>query len=114
MSAVPESSSEENPEHLLVLDDEKSIRWVLERTLTQSGYRVHLATDASEAHHLLNQYPIRLALVDINLPDQDGISFTQNVSTQFPKLMTIVMTGQGTMHNTIEAVSYTHLRAHET
>ncbi len=104
MSAVPESSSEENPEHLLVLDDEKSIRWVLERTLTQSGYRVHLATDASEAHHLLNQYPIRLALVDINLPDQDGISFTQNVSTQFPKLMTIVMTGQGTMHNTIEAM----------
>ena len=104
MSAVPESSSEENPEHLLVLDDEKSIRWVLERTLTQSGYRVHLATDASEAHHLLNQYPIRLALVDINLPDQDGISFTQNVSTKFPKLMTIVMTGQGTMHNTIEAM----------
>jgi len=104
MSAAPESSYEENPEHLLVLDDEKSIRWVLERTLTQSGYRVHLATDASEAHHLLNQYPIRLALVDINLPDQDGISFTQNVSTQFPKLMTIVMTGQGTMHNTIEAM----------
>ena len=29
MSAVPESLSEENPEHLLVLDDEKSIRWVL-------------------------------------------------------------------------------------
>ena len=56
MSAVPESLSEENPEHLLVLDDEKSIRWVLERTLTQSGYHVHLATDASEAHHLLNQY----------------------------------------------------------
>ena len=104
MSAVPESSSEANPEHLLVLDDEKSIRWVLERTLTQSGYHVPLATDASEAHHLLNQYPIRLALVDINLPDQDGISFTQNVSTQFPKLMTIVMTGQGTMHNTIEAM----------
>ena len=104
MSAVPESLSEEKPEHLLVLDDEKSIRWVLERTLTQSGYHVHLATDASEAHHLLNQYPIRLALVDINLPDQDGISFTQNVSTQFPKLMTIVMTGQGTMHNTIEAM----------
>ena len=59
MSAVPESSSEENAEHLLVLDDEKSIRWVLERTLTQSGYRVHLATDPSEALHLLNLYPIR-------------------------------------------------------
>ena len=80
MSAVPESLSEEKPEHLLVLDDEKSIRWVLERTLTQSGFRVHLATDASAAHHLLSQYPIRLALVDINLPDQDGISFTHTVS----------------------------------
>ena len=51
MSAVPESSSEQIPEHLLVLDDEKSSRWVLERTLTQSGYCVHLATDTSEAHH---------------------------------------------------------------
>ena len=104
MSAVPESLSEENPEHILEQHQEKSIRWELERTLTQYGYLEQLATDASEAHHLLNQYPIRLALVDINLPDQDGISFTQNVSTQFPKLMTIVMTGQGTMHNTIEAM----------
>lgn len=104
MSAVPESISFEKPEHLLVLDDEKSIRWVLEKTLSQSGYLVHLASDASEAHKLLKKHPVRLALVDINLPDQDGLSFTKNVAEKYPNLMTIVMTGQGTMFNTIEAM----------
>lgn len=104
MSAVPESLSFEKPEHLLVLDDEKSIRWVLEKTLSQSGYQVHLASDASEAHELLKKHPVRLALVDINLPDQDGLSFTKNVAEKYPNLMTIVMTGQGTMFNTIEAM----------
>ena len=73
MSAVPESLSFEKPEHLLVLDDEKSIRWVLEKTLSQSGYQVHLASEASEAHELLNKHPVRLALVDINLPEWPSV-----------------------------------------
>jgi len=43
-----ETEPNKEPFHILVLDDEHSIRWVLERTLTQAGYIPHLATDAPE------------------------------------------------------------------
>ena len=90
--------------HILVLDDEQSIRWVLERTLTQAGYTPHLAANAPEARQLLRKYPIRLALIDINLPGLDGLSFTREILKEYQSLLTIVMTGQSTMYNTVEAM----------
>ena len=90
--------------HILVLDDEQSIRWVLERTLTQAGYTPHLAANAPEARQLLRKYSIRLALVDINLPGLDGLSFTREILKEYQSLLTIVMTGQSTMYNTVEAM----------
>ena len=89
---------------ILVLDDEHSIRWVLERTLSQAGYIPHLAADVLEARPLLQKHPIRLAFVDINLPGKDGLSFTREILKEFPSLLTIVMTGQSTMYNTVEAM----------
>ena len=104
MSEVPEPLSLENPVHLLVLDDEQSIRWVLKKTLIRCGYSVHLAQDVKEAMEVLDRNPIRLALVDINLPDQNGISFTRKLLEKHSNLITLVMTAQGTMYNTIESM----------
>ena len=86
------------------MDDEHSIRWVLERTLSQAGYIPHLATDVPEARQHLGKHSIRLSLVDINLPGQDGLSFAREILKEFPSLMIIVMTGQSTMYNTVEAM----------
>ena len=104
MSKIMETELNKEPFHILVLDDEHSIRWVLERTLTQAGYIPHLATDAPEARQLLRKHAIRLALVDINLPGLDGLSFTREILQEYPYLLTIVMTGQSTMYNTVEAM----------
>ena len=104
MSKIMETEPNKEPFHILVLDDEHSIRWVLERTLTQAGYIPHLATDAPEARQLLRKHAIRLALVDINLPGLDGLSFTREILQEYPYLLTIVMTGQSTMYNTVEAM----------
>ena len=99
-----ETELNKEPIHILVLDDEYSIRWVLERTLTQAGYTPHLASNAPEARQLLRKHSIRLALVDINLPGLDGLSFTREILLEYPLLLTIVMTGQNTMYNTVEAM----------
>ncbi len=90
--------------HVLVLDDERSIRWVLEKALEQKGLRVHAARDVPEARDLLQRFPIQLALVDINLPGVDGISFTREITARPQPLAVIVMTGQSTMFHTIEAM----------
>ena len=89
---------------ILVLDDEPSIRWVMDRTLSQSGYIPRLAANAPEARMLLKNHSIRLAFVDINLPGQDGLSFTREMLKKYPSMLTIVMTGESTMHTTVEAM----------
>ena len=89
---------------ILVLDDEPSIRWVMDRTLSQGGYIPRLAADADEARHLLKNHSIRLAFVDINLPGQDGLSFTREMLKKYPSILTIVMTGESTMYTTVEAM----------
>ena len=104
MSKLREPKQNKEPFQILVLDDEHSIRWVLERTLAQAGYIPHLAADAPAARQLLRKHSIRLALVDINLPGQDGLSFTREILQEYPYLLTIVMTGQSTMFNTVEAM----------
>ena len=90
--------------NILVLDDEYSIRWVLEQTLTEAGYTTYLAENVSEARIILQKHHIRLALIDIHLPEIDGISFTREILKKHPSLITIVMTGQSTVYSTVEAM----------
>ena len=101
MSKPAETKQSKESSKILVLDDEHSIRWVLERTLSQTGYIPHLAKDVPEARQHLGKHSIRLALVDINLPGQDGLSFACEILEEYPSLMIIVMTGQSTMYNTV-------------
>ena len=89
---------------ILVVDDEQSIRWVLEQTLSQFGHALHLAETAEEASNLLKKVPIDIAFIDINLPDQDGLSLMEGALKQCPALLAIVITGQSTMYNTVTAM----------
>ena len=104
MSLILEKGQNTDLFQILILDDEQSIRWVLERTLTQAGYITYLAENALEARKILQKHSIRLAIVDINLPGIDGISFTREILQNYPSLLTIVMTGQSTVYSTVEAM----------
>ncbi|MBF0288793.1 MAG: sigma-54-dependent Fis family transcriptional regulator [SAR324 cluster bacterium] len=89
---------------ILIVDDEQSIRWVLEQTLSQLGYSLHLAASAEEAKAIIDSNAIDIAFIDINLPGQDGLSFMEDTLKQCPDLLAIVVTGQSTMYNTITAM----------
>ncbi|MGK5095309.1 sigma-54 dependent transcriptional regulator [Deltaproteobacteria bacterium TL4] len=90
--------------HLLVIDDEQSIRWVLEKTLSRMGYILHLADSAEQGWELLQQHPIEIALIDLNLPGEDGLSSMKKFLKKDPNLLIFIMTGQSTMRNTVEAM----------
>ena len=104
MNLILEKGQKTDLFQILILDDEQSIRWVLEQTLNQAGYITHLAENVSEARKMLQKHPIRLAIVDINLPGIDGISFTREILKNYPSLLTILMTGQSTFYTTVEAM----------
>lgn len=89
---------------VLVLDDEKSIRWVLEKTLIRAGATPYLASSTEEARTLLENQPLDLAFIDIHLQQDNGLAFTQEILRSHPSLLITVMTGQNTMFNTVEAM----------
>ena len=93
-----------DPVQVLIVDDEASIRWVLRQALREAGYAVHEAESAEEARMLLSRHPVQIALVDINLPGEDGLSFTKDALKVLPDLAVLIMTGQDSMFHTIEAM----------
>lgn len=65
--------------HLLLVDDERSIREPLAQFLTKQGFRVTQAADAESARTRLAAYAIDLAILDIMMPGEDGLSLTRHI-----------------------------------
>lgn len=76
--------------HILVVDDDKNIRFVLREILEGAGYSVFSAKDGEEAFEILAKEYIDLAIVDIMMPKLDGYEFTKELRSfdqEFPILM---------------------------
>ncbi len=89
---------------ILIVDDESSLRTSLFRMLDRKGYTVITANRLEEAK-LLSQtdQAIDLAIVDMNLPDGDGLDLMTFLKTQHPQCEVIILTGFGTVDNAVKA-----------
>ncbi|HEY5810657.1 MAG TPA: sigma-54 dependent transcriptional regulator, partial [Povalibacter sp.] len=89
---------------ILVVDDESEIRGLLREILADEGYEVDVAADAAEARSRRAQHDPDLVLLDIWMPDTDGITllreWTQTNSAHCPVVM---MSGHGTVETAVEA-----------
>lgn len=77
---------------VLVVDDEALIRWAACSALTDVGFRVIEASDVAGARALLASAHIDLALLDVRLPDGDGVSLMHEMHAAQPECRFIVMT----------------------
>lgn len=69
-----------NKTHILLVDDEASLREPLAEYLIKQGYKVQQASDASVARSLLNAYDFDIILLDIMMPGEDGLSLCRFVT----------------------------------
>ena len=92
-----------NP-HVLVVDDEADIRALIKDILTDEGYGVTVAADASEARNARTERKFDLVLLDIWMPDTDGITllreWSENGELNCP---VVIMSGHGTVDAAVEA-----------
>lgn len=89
---------------VLIVDDESSLRTALFRVLDRKGLSVVTANRADEAKLLCqSDQPIDLALVDLNLPDGDGIELMSHLKSVHPACEVIILTGHGTIETAIRA-----------
>jgi two-component system phosphate regulon response regulator OmpR len=68
--------------HILIVDDDRRIRQLLQQFLVKEGYRVSLAADAAEARRLSDGLDFDLCIVDVMMPGEDGISLTDHIHSQ--------------------------------
>ncbi|MFO1067685.1 MAG: response regulator [Geminicoccaceae bacterium] len=80
--------------HILVVDDDARLRALLQRYLTQNGYIVSVAATAAEAHASLQSIRPDLCVLDVMLPDQDGISITRELRRR-DQLPVLLLTARG-------------------
>jgi DNA-binding NtrC family response regulator len=89
---------------VLVVDDDQTLRAALFRILSRKGYQVITCAAAKEAEHVISeQTHIDLVLLDIRLPDGDGIEILKLVKKKYDQTPVVVLTGFGSVDLAVEA-----------
>lgn len=89
--------------HILVVDDEPDIRELVREILEDEGYRVTVAEDGESARTAFARSTPDLVLLDIWMPDVDGITLLKEWSAGGLECPVVVMSGHGTVETAIEA-----------
>jgi CheY-like chemotaxis protein len=97
---------------VLVIDDEESVRMVLQAALAQAGYRVLIAESGKRALRLLEHQEVDLILVDIFMPDMDGLEVIQLVRKTRPASKIMAITGRSGQMDHLDIAK--HWGAHAT
>jgi two-component system, NtrC family, response regulator AtoC len=92
------------PAKVLIVDDERLIRWSLQQTLEKTGYEVDTAEDAAAAHAALRDDSPDVVLLDLKLPDGDGIQILRKIRETSPNTQVVIMTAYADVGTAVEAM----------
>src|SRR6188474_906497 len=93
-----------NNHRVLIIDDERPVLLTLEALLKRHGYHVETASTASQGLKLLRSKPSTLVLLDLQLPDADGLETLELIKTEVPETQVIILTAHDSLHNAIESI----------
>src|SRR4249920_999786 len=82
---------------ILIVDDEPDIREILAEYFVAHGYATFSAESAGAARSLAAQHPIDLALLDINMPGEDGLSLARHLRERYGRTAIVMLTCAGTV-----------------
>ncbi len=90
---------------ILVVDDEETIQMLLKEALTTWGYQAATAGSGQKALEVMNGQLFDAALVDIRMPDMDGLTLLREVKRKDESIKVVVMTGYPTVSTAVEALN---------
>jgi DNA-binding NtrC family response regulator len=92
-----------NQGKVLVIDDEDIVLTSCHRALTPVGYEVRMAKRGMDGLKMLRNEPFDIVLVDIKMPDMDGIEVLRRIKEEWPDMPVVIITG----FSTIDAAVFT-------
>jgi len=90
---------------ILIVDDEPSVRRLVERLLKRAGHHVLVAEDAAEARALVRHEEVHLILCDYVMPGENGLELLRSMKRTHPGIIRVLLTGRGDMSTAIEAIN---------
>jgi DNA-binding NtrC family response regulator len=90
---------------ILVVDDDETIRTTMKAILQDEGYIVDLAATGKEAIQKTTENNYNVALLDIRLPDMEGVELLKLLKDGIPRTRKIMVTGYPSMQNAISALN---------
>ena len=94
----------EAPAQILVIDDDKAMRDACFQILSRQGFRVELAPSARHGLGLLERLSFDAILLDLVMPDMDGLEALKKIKAQDPEAEVIIITGYGTIQSAVESI----------
>ncbi|MDA8210317.1 MAG: sigma-54 dependent transcriptional regulator [Clostridia bacterium] len=89
---------------ILIIDDEEHMRWIIEKALTRENYRTVSAANGSEGLATFADRSPDLVLLDLKLPDMDGVEVLRAMKQEQPQVPVIMITAHGTVETAIQAM----------
>ena len=90
-------------ETVWIVDDDSSIRWVLDRALSQAGYHTESFGDAEEVLGRVDEAAPDAVVSDIRMPGRDGLELLATLADRHPKLPVIIMTAHSDLDSAVAA-----------
>jgi two-component system phosphate regulon response regulator OmpR len=104
MSAEPDLDDvETHVHHLLIVDDDTRIRTLLQRYLSENGYRVTAAKDAAEARQLMASLDFDFIVLDVMMPGEDGFALTKAIREN-SRVPILLLTARGETGDRIQGL----------
>ncbi len=92
-----------NKFNLLLVDDDPKILKLLQNTFAEDNYEIHTSSNGREAIETLKRKKIDAALIDLILPEMNGLSLLQEIRKRSPAIMVIMLTGHGGIREAVKA-----------
>jgi DNA-binding NtrC family response regulator len=89
---------------ILIIDDERPILMTLEALLSRHGYQPEMAANASYGLRVLKEKSPAVVLLDLQLPDADGLQLLEQIKREHPETHVIVLTANDSLNNAIESI----------
>ena len=89
---------------ILIIDDERPILMTLEALLTRRGYQTETAATSALGLRAMKTNPAALVLLDLQLPDADGLVTLDRLKKDFPETQVIILTAHDSLNNAIESI----------
>jgi DNA-binding response OmpR family regulator len=87
--------------HILIAEDEPRIAAFVEKGLRSNGFTITVATDGLEALHLVQDKPFDLLILDLGLPEKDGLEVLEELRGQGQTLPVIILTARDDIHDKV-------------